>query len=126
MCYLLISVLSILAVIPFASLAKTLSPRWDNMHVKHSWSAVPENWESTGRPLNGTTIDLYVALKAHRENALIDALSEVSDPNHPRHVSSIISSLMHILTSVAALMQIRGTLVQGAGCGACRSAPRNP
>ncbi|KAH8984527.1 subtilisin-like protein [Lactarius akahatsu] len=35
---------------------------------------VPENWESLGNPLSGTTIDLYVALKAQHENALIDTL----------------------------------------------------
>ncbi|KAH8984521.1 hypothetical protein EDB92DRAFT_1886616 [Lactarius akahatsu] len=53
--------------------------------LSHSWNAVPENWESLGNPLSGTTIDLYVALKAHRENALIDTLYQVSDPNHPRY-----------------------------------------
>ncbi|KAH8984524.1 hypothetical protein EDB92DRAFT_1886636, partial [Lactarius akahatsu] len=51
----------------------------------HSWNAIPENRESLGNPLSGTTIDLYVALKAHRENALIDKLYQVSDPNHPRY-----------------------------------------
>ncbi len=56
------------------------------MHIKHSWSAVPKNWESLGHPPSGTTIDLYIALKSHRENALIDALYEVSEPTHPRHV----------------------------------------
>ncbi|KAH9166807.1 subtilisin-like protein [Lactarius sanguifluus] len=55
------------------------------MRIKHSWNAVPENWESLGNPLSGTTIDLHVALKAHRENALIDTLYQVSDANHPRY-----------------------------------------
>ncbi|KAI9442650.1 subtilisin-like protein [Lactarius indigo] len=72
----LISVLSALTTIPLASLAKPFLPRWDDMRTHHSWDAVPENWESLGDPLNGTTIDLYVALKAHRANALIDTLYE--------------------------------------------------
>ncbi|KAH8979849.1 subtilisin-like protein [Lactarius akahatsu] len=83
--YHLISVLSILAAILLGSLAKPFSPLWDDMRMKHSWNAVPENWESLGNPLDGITIDLYVALKAHHENALIDTLYEVSDPNHPRY-----------------------------------------
>ncbi|KAH9036760.1 subtilisin-like protein [Lactarius deliciosus] len=66
------------------------------MRIKHSWNVVPENWESLGNPLSGTTIDLYVALKAQRENALIDTLYQVSDPNHPRHVYSATPSLGHV------------------------------
>ncbi|KAF8260243.1 family S53 protease [Lactarius quietus] len=52
------------------------SPLWHDMRTKHSWPTVPHGWECVGRPKNGTTIDLYVALKSHRENALIDALYE--------------------------------------------------
>ncbi|KAH9041189.1 subtilisin-like protein [Lactarius hengduanensis] len=92
--YHLISVLSVLAAILLGSLAKPFSPHWDDMRIKHSWNAVPENWESLGNPLDGITIDLYVALKAHNENALIDTLYKVSDPNHPRHVFTI-SSLIY-------------------------------
>ncbi|KAH9161770.1 subtilisin-like protein [Lactarius sanguifluus] len=55
------------------------------MHIKHSWSAVPKNWESLGRPPSGTTIDLYITLKPQRENAVVDALYEVSEPGHPRY-----------------------------------------
>ncbi|KAH8997664.1 subtilisin-like protein [Lactarius hatsudake] len=76
----------VLSVILLASLAKPLSPSWDNIHIKHSWNAVPTNWVSLGRPPSGTTIDLYIALKPNRENALIDALYEISEPGHPRHV----------------------------------------
>ncbi len=78
--------LSVLAAVPLGGLAKPLSPRWNDMHTKHSWNAVPKNWESLGGPPSGTTIDLYVALKPHRQNALIDALYEVSSPEHPKHV----------------------------------------
>ncbi len=56
------------------------------MHIKHSWNAVPKNWESLGRPPSDTTINLYIALKPQRENALIDELYEVSSPGHPKHV----------------------------------------
>ncbi|KAH9165488.1 subtilisin-like protein [Lactarius sanguifluus] len=73
--YHLISALSVLAAICLlGSLAKPFLPHWDDMRIKHSWNAVPENWESPGNPLGGTTIDLYVALKVQRENALIDTL----------------------------------------------------
>ncbi|KAH9054950.1 subtilisin-like protein [Lactarius vividus] len=83
--YHLISVLSVIAAIHLGSLSKPLSPHWDDMRIKHSWNAVPENWESVGCPLDGTTIDLYVALGPYHENALIDALYEVSNPDHPRY-----------------------------------------
>ncbi|KAH9054232.1 subtilisin-like protein [Lactarius vividus] len=55
------------------------------MHIMHSWNAVPRNWESLGHPTSGTTIDLYIALKPHRESALVNALYEVSEPGHPRY-----------------------------------------
>ncbi|KAH9177900.1 subtilisin-like protein [Lactarius sanguifluus] len=80
-----ISVLSVLATGLLGGLAKPLSPPWDDMHIKHSWNAVPRNWESPGHPPSGTTIDLYIALKPQRENALVDALYEVSKPGHPRY-----------------------------------------
>ncbi|KAH9037064.1 subtilisin-like protein [Lactarius pseudohatsudake] len=83
--YRCISVLSVIANGLLCSLAKPLSPPWDNMHIKHSWNAVPRNWESLGHPPSGTIIDLYIALKPNRENALIDALYEVSEPGHPRY-----------------------------------------
>ena len=76
----------VLAAVILGGLAKPLSPRWDDMHIKHSWNAVPKDWESLGRPPSGTTIDLYIALKPHRENALTDVLYEVSEPGNSRHV----------------------------------------
>ncbi|KAH9170161.1 Pro-kumamolisin, activation domain-containing protein [Lactarius sanguifluus] len=80
-----IVMLSVIATDLLASFAKPLSPPWDNMHIKHSWNAVPKNWVSLGRPPSGTTIDLYIALKPNREDALINALYEVSEPGHPRY-----------------------------------------
>ncbi|KAH8985706.1 subtilisin-like protein [Lactarius akahatsu] len=79
-----IAVLSVIVTDLLASLAKPLSPPWDNMHIKHSWNAVPTNWVSLGRPPSGATIDLYIALKPNREDALIDALYEVADLVAPR------------------------------------------
>ncbi|KAH8979044.1 subtilisin-like protein [Lactarius akahatsu] len=66
--------------------ATPLASRWDGMKVKHAWDAVPNNWESLGHPSNQTTIDLHLALKSHRENALGEALYQVSDPEHSRYV----------------------------------------
>ncbi|KAH9008183.1 Pro-kumamolisin, activation domain-containing protein [Lactarius deliciosus] len=80
-----ISVLSVLATGLLGGLAKPLSPPWDDMHIKHSWNSVPRNWESLGHPPSGTTIDVYIALKLRRENALVGALYEVSEPGHPRY-----------------------------------------
>ncbi|KAH9062396.1 subtilisin-like protein [Lactarius vividus] len=80
-----IFVLSILAAGLLGSFAKHLSPLWDEMHIKHSWNTVPKNWESLGRPHSGTTIDLYIALRPQRENAIVDVLYEVSQPGHPRY-----------------------------------------
>ncbi|KAH9054785.1 Pro-kumamolisin, activation domain-containing protein [Lactarius vividus] len=59
---------------------------WADVRVKHAWRSVPGNWETLGCPSAGTTIDLYIALNPHQEDALIDALYQVSDPKHPRHV----------------------------------------
>ncbi|KAH9174831.1 peptidase S8/S53 domain-containing protein [Lactarius sanguifluus] len=80
-----ISVLSVLATSLLGGLAKRLSPPWDDMHIKHSWNAVPKNWMDMGPPPPGTTIDLYIAVKPRRENALVDTLYEVSQPGHPRY-----------------------------------------
>ncbi|KAH9047022.1 subtilisin-like protein [Lactarius deliciosus] len=82
-----IFVLSVLAtgLLQVGGLAKSLSSHWDDIHIKHSWNSVPGNWVSLGQPPSGTTIDLYIALKPQRENALVDALYEVSEPGHPRY-----------------------------------------
>ncbi|KAH8983973.1 subtilisin-like protein [Lactarius hatsudake] len=58
---------------------------WDHMRSKHSWKNIPENWECSGLPTADTMINLYIALKPYHENALVDALNEVSDPRHPRY-----------------------------------------
>ncbi|KAH9168797.1 subtilisin-like protein [Lactarius sanguifluus] len=55
------------------------------MRVKHAWEAIPENWESLGIPSAGTTINLHLALKPHREKALVTALYEVNSPGHSKY-----------------------------------------
>ncbi|KAI9460738.1 subtilisin-like protein [Russula earlei] len=83
-----LSVLSVLAMLAAAGpfgLASPTAPRWEDMSAKHSWASLPDKWAHHGPPPDGTTIDLRVALKPHRETALIDALYEVSDPEHPKY-----------------------------------------
>ncbi|KAF8263760.1 peptidase S8/S53 domain-containing protein [Lactarius quietus] len=77
--------LYVLSVLATASLAAPLVPRWDDIRVKHTWHAVPSNWECLGPPSSNTTIDLHIALLPQSENALIDALYEVSTPSHPKY-----------------------------------------
>jgi hypothetical protein len=80
------SALSFLTAVLLADFATSAAVPWDEMRVKHTWPAVPANWESVGNPAAGATIKLHIALKPNRESALIDTLSEVSNPKHPRHV----------------------------------------
>jgi hypothetical protein len=100
-----ISVLSFLISVLLADFVMPLEP-WDRMLVKHTWQAVLINWESLGHPPAGTRINLDISLKPERENALIDALSEASNPRHPRHILLAIPPLAPLFTSVAAPFQI--------------------
>ncbi|KAH8990959.1 subtilisin-like protein [Lactarius akahatsu] len=77
-------VLSVLSPGPLSSLATPFASHWDDLRPIHTWNSVPENWQNLGHPPADTTIDLHIALKAKNENALIDALIEVSSPGHPR------------------------------------------
>ncbi|KAH9167151.1 subtilisin-like protein [Lactarius sanguifluus] len=79
-----LSVLSVLAFGPLNGLATPFASHWDDLRPKHTWNYVPDNWKNLGHPPAETTIDLHIALKAKNENALIDALIEVSSPGHPR------------------------------------------
>ncbi|KAH9053897.1 subtilisin-like protein [Lactarius vividus] len=88
--YRCIFLLFLLSTLPLSAIPT--SP-WNNIRSKHSWKSIPNNWESLGPPPADAAIYLYIALKPHRENALVDALDEVSDLNHPRHVSPTILSL---------------------------------
>ncbi|KAH9175626.1 subtilisin-like protein [Lactarius sanguifluus] len=86
MCFHQLFLLSVIAAATFPDLVTPLAPPWDDLRVKHTWGAVPANWETLGNPPAGTTIDLHVALKSHNWSALIEALHEVSDPRSPKHV----------------------------------------
>ncbi|KAF8267910.1 subtilisin-like protein [Lactarius quietus] len=79
------SVLSVLAATSLDIFAAPLVPRWDDTSVKHTWHTVPSNWESLGPPASNTTIDLHIALLPQSENALIDALYQVSTPGNPKY-----------------------------------------
>ncbi|KAH9058057.1 subtilisin-like protein [Lactarius vividus] len=83
--YLQVTPLSVLATVPLAILATPLAPPWNDVFVKHAWNTVPADWESLGPPPAGTVINLHIALMPRNENALIDALYEVSTPNHPKY-----------------------------------------
>ncbi|KAI9452653.1 subtilisin-like protein [Lactarius psammicola] len=72
-------------LLSFFAVVFPLSPRLGDMHTKHSWNAVPRNWESLGHPPSDTTIDLHIVLKPQRENALVDALYDVSTPGRPKY-----------------------------------------
>ncbi|KAF8265001.1 subtilisin-like protein [Lactarius quietus] len=80
-----LSALFVLAAAPVGHLATTFATLWNNRRGKHAWKATPTDWVSLGNPPAGTTIDLHIALKPHRDNALIDTLNEVSNPGHPRY-----------------------------------------
>ncbi|KAI9431928.1 hypothetical protein H4582DRAFT_2198561 [Lactarius indigo] len=53
------------------------SPCRDDMHTTHSWDITEVNWESLGNTQTGNAVNLHVALKPRRENALIDVLYEI-------------------------------------------------
>ena len=79
----------------FGGLVMALSPEWLDMRTKHSWDSVPQGWEWADHPQVGTTIDLYIALKSEREDALTDALYEVSTPGHQKQVLSVPRLLLY-------------------------------
>ncbi|KAF8256738.1 subtilisin-like protein [Lactarius quietus] len=83
--YHMLSVLCTLATTLLCGLATPFTTRWGDVHVKHSWISVPDDWMDLGHPAADTTIDLHIALKPQNENALIDSLNEVSSPDHPKY-----------------------------------------
>jgi hypothetical protein len=115
MCYHWLSLLIVLSAVSLADLETPPPPLWSDIRVKHTWNTVPANWESLGPPPTNTTIDLYVALKPQRANALIDALYEVSNPGHQKFVVITTHPLVLVLTCAAAPFQIWRPFVQGAG-----------
>ncbi|KAF8264518.1 subtilisin-like protein [Lactarius quietus] len=73
-----------LAAVPLTSLAAPASP-WGDMRVKHFWQSLPHHWEYLNTPSDNTTIDLRIALHPDNEDALIEALYEVSGPSNPKY-----------------------------------------
>lgn len=108
-----LSALSFLAAVALSAFATPIA-RWDDILVKHSWSDVPADWVTLGYPSAGTTLDLHIALKPEKEGALIDALYEVSDPEHPRCVFFTTGAppLAPLFTCTAGLFQIWPTPFQ--------------
>lgn len=78
-----LSVLIILTTVPITSSAMPVAPPWGDIRVKHAYNTIPGNWESLSPP-PGTVTDLYIALKPHNDNDLIDTLYEVTSPGHPK------------------------------------------
>ncbi|KAH9041311.1 subtilisin-like protein [Lactarius pseudohatsudake] len=96
--YLRLSVLCALAVFarPIDSVATPFPQNWNDMHTKHRWNVIPGEWETISQPPVGTTIDLSIALRPHHEHALADAIHEVSNPKHPKHVLFFILPPTHV------------------------------
>ena len=82
--------LFIFAIRSFCTLATLFASPWEDVHPKHTWNSVPENWQNLGHPAADTTVDLHIALEAQHENTLIDALYEVSSPGYPKCVSPLL------------------------------------
>ena len=94
----------LIAVLP-AEFARAAVHR-DELLVKHTWNAVPANWESLGNTTARAMMNLRIALKPDRESALINAHFEVSNPKHPRHVLLATPLLTRLFTPPASF-QIR-------------------
>ena len=110
-----LSIQSFLTVAHLTGLVASLASPWDDMRVKHAWKAVPDNWESLGPPHPETTIDLFVALKSQNENALTDALYEVSTPGNPKYILSNTPTCSMYLYMPVSPWQIWRTPLKGGG-----------
>jgi hypothetical protein len=108
-------VLFFLTAVLLTDFVRSLEP-WGDMQVKHTWHAVPVNWESLGHPPTGTRINLYIALRPKREGALIDAVSEVSNPRHPKHVLLTTLPLVPLFTCARYPFQIWRTPFRRTSC----------
>ncbi|KAF8268735.1 subtilisin-like protein [Lactarius quietus] len=109
----------LLSALFFLAAARPLSdpePRWDDKRVMHAWEVVPAGWESPVTPPAGVTIDLSIALNPEDENALVDALYEVSNPQHPKYgaylsqdqVAELVAPHPHTLKLVHAWLERHG------------------
>ncbi|KAF8265081.1 peptidase S8/S53 domain-containing protein [Lactarius quietus] len=110
------------------SLATVLASPWNDTYVQHRWDVAPGNWELIGPPDVGSTIDLRIALKPHREHALVEALYDVSSPGHPKHVfhhSSMNALIVTTCLKTRSLSLLRPTQILST-CYVLARKPRNP
>ena len=107
-------VLFFLGAVPLTDVATPVVP-WDDMKTKHTWNAIPDNWETLGHPPAGSNMDLHIVLEPDRKSALTDALSEISNPQHPRQVLLTIPPPVPLFTYAAAPFQISGIPFEGTG-----------
>ena len=103
-----------LTAVPLTDSATPVAP-WDDMKIKHTWHDIPVNWETLGHPPAGSTIDLNIVLQSDQETALINAVSEISNPNHSRHVLLTIPPPEPLFTCTTAPFQISGIPFEGTG-----------
>ena len=107
-------VLFFFATVPLTDFATVVVP-WNDLKIKHTWHSVPVNWETLGHPSAGSTIDLHIVLEPERETALIDAVSEISNPKHSRRVILTIPPLAPLFTCAVAPFQISNIPFEGTG-----------
>ena len=107
-------VIFFLAVVPLTDFATSVAP-WDDMKIMHTWHDIPLNWETLGHPYAGSTTDLHIVLQPDRESALLDAVSEISNPKHSRHALLTIPPPAPSFTYAAAPFQISRVPFQGTG-----------
>ena len=107
-------VIFFLAAVPFTDLATPVAP-WDEMEIMHTWHDVPVNWETLGHPSAGYTIDLNIVLQPDQESALTDAVIEISNPKHSRHVLLTITQPEPLFICAATLFQISKIPLEGTG-----------
>ena len=107
-------VLFVLAAVPLTDVATPVIP-WNDMKIKHTWNAIPVNWETLSHPSTGSTIHLHIVLETHRENAFSDTVPVISDLIHSRHVLLTIPPPAPLLTCAAAPFQISGIPFKGTG-----------
>lgn len=56
----------------------------DDAKTKHPRYTISERWEHHGHPPSSPAICLWIVLKQHHEDALIEALYKVSNPKHSK------------------------------------------
>ena len=94
-----------LAAVRLTELAIPFVPS-DDVKIKHTWHAIPANWETLGHPYPGSAIDFNIVLQPDQESALIDAVSDISNQKHSRHVILTTPTSAPSFTCAVAPLQI--------------------